>query len=115
MISSLKDYFPHLLAIIFAIFFSVLAIEPVSRDVWVAEAGPVIVIFFLLVGSFKYFRFSNLAYALMAFWLFWHTIGGHYTFAHVPFEWLSLLDDRRNHFDRIGHFSVGFYAFAMAE
>nr|WP_277816548.1 DUF2238 domain-containing protein [Mariprofundus sp. KV] len=33
------------------------------------------------------FRFSNIAYGLMAFWLFWHTIAAHYTFAHVPFEW----------------------------
>ncbi|ATX79405.1 putative membrane protein [Mariprofundus aestuarium] len=111
-----RHYFPHLLAVAFTIFFIVLGINPVSRQVWIAEAVPVVVIFLLLIGSFRLFRFSNLAYGLMAIWLFWHTIGGHYTFAHVPFEWLQLLPgEGRNHFDRIGHFSIGFYAFAMAE
>lgn len=113
---TMKRYFPHTLALIFTIFFLLLGIEPVSRDVWLAEIIPVVVIFLFLVISFQRFQFSHLAYALMACWLFWHTIGGHYTFAHVPFEWLQLLPgDGRNHFDRIGHFSIGFYAFAMAE
>ena len=52
----------------------------------------------------------------MAFWLFWHTIGEHYTFAKVPFDWFNqLIDSERNQLNRIGHFSVRFYAFAMAE
>ena len=52
----------------------------------------------------------------MAVWLFWHTIGGHYTFANVPFDWVTrAFGFERNNFDRIGHFSVGFYAFAFAE
>lgn len=56
---------------VFGVFFAVLAIDPVSRAVWIAE---VIVVFLGLVLSYRYFRFSNTAYALMAFW---HTIGGH--------------------------------------
>jgi len=116
MLRSIKAYLPHLLAITFAIFFILLAIEPVSRQVWLAEVIPVVLIYGFLIATFNRFRFSNTAYLLMAFWLFWHTIGGHYTFAHVPFEWLSQISsDGRNHFDRIGHFSIGFYAFAMAE
>ena len=111
----ISHYFPHTLAIAFTLFFMVMGIDPVSREVWVAEVIPVVLITLFLLLSFRAFRFSNLAYGLMAFWLFWHTIGGHYTFAHVPYEWLSLLGDGRNHFDRIGHFSIGFYAFAMAE
>jgi len=112
----ISHYFPHTLAIAFTLFFVVMGIDPVSREVWVAEVVPVVLIALFLAATFKQFRFSNLAYGLMAFWLFWHTIGGHYTFAHVPFEWLSQISsDGRNHFDRIGHFSIGFYAFAMAE
>ena len=106
--------FPHLLAGLFVLFFIALAIEPVSRQVWVAEVIPVVLIFLALLLTYPLFRFSNLAYSLMAFWLFWHTIGGHYTFANVPFEWLTLADGR-NYFDRVGHFSVGFYAYAFAE
>jgi putative membrane protein len=112
----LRLYFPHLLALIYVVFFIALGIAPVSREVWIAEVIPVVLIFLFLVFSFKRFRFSNLAYALMAIWIFWHTVGGHYTFANVPFQWFSdLIGSERNHFDRIGHFVIGFYAFAMAE
>ena len=48
--------------------------------------------------------------------IYLHTIGGHYTFALVPFDAVTnFFDFSRNHFDRIAHFSVGFYAFAVAE
>lgn len=108
--------FPHWLAIAFSLYFVLLAINPVSRTVWVAEVIPVALVFGLLASTFHRFRFSNTAYALMAFWLFWHTLGGHYTFANVPFDWFNeLIGSERNHFDRIGHFSVGFYAFPAAE
>lgn len=108
--------FPFLLAAVFVIFFALLGIAPASREVWLAEVIPVAAIFLLLVVTFPFFRFSNVSYGLMAFWLFWHTIGGHYTFADVPFDWVTdLFGFERNHFDRIGHFSVGFYAYPIAE
>ncbi len=113
---TLRETFPLWLAAIFVIFFAVLAIDPVSRTVWIAEVIPVVLVFLGLLVSYPYFRFSNTAYALMAVWLFWHTLGGHYTFANVPFDWFNeLIGSERNHFDRVGHFSVGFYAFATAE
>ena len=60
--------------------------------------------------------FSNTAYALMFILPFWHTIGGHYTFERVPFDWFNdFFGFERNMFDRIGHFSVGFYALPIIE
>jgi len=45
-----------------------------------------------------------------------HTIGGHYTFSRVPFDFVSdLFGFERNHYDRLAHFTVGFYAFPIAE
>lgn len=112
----IRRYFPHALAAIFLVMFLWLAIDPVDRRVWVAEVTPVIIVFLVLAFTFNRFRFSNVSYALMAFWLYWHTIGGHYMFANVPFDWFGdLFGAERNHFDRIGHFSVGFYAYPMAE
>ena len=112
----LNRHYPHALAAVFAAFFLVLAINPVSRQVWIAEVIPVVIVFALLVATHRKFRFSNLSYSLMAFWLFWHTVGGHYTFANVPFGWVSdLFGFERNHFDRIGHYSVGFYTYPLAE
>ena len=52
----------------------------------------------------------------MAFWLFWHTVGGYYTFANVPFDFVTnFFDFERNHFDRVGHLVIGFYAYPMVE
>lgn len=108
--------FPETLAAVFVVYFAVLAIDPVSRAVWIAEVIPVVIVFGLLVVTNRRFRFSNIAYGLMAFWLFWHTLGGHYTFANVPFDWFSeLIGSERNHFDRVGHFAVGFYAYPTIE
>lgn len=112
----LKRYYPHTLAAIFLVVFILLGIAPVSRQVWIAEVIPVAAVFLLLVITFPLFRFSNLAYTLMAVWLFWHTVGGHYTFANVPFGFVTdLFGFERNHFDRIGHYSIGFYAYPLAE
>jgi putative membrane protein len=45
-----------------------------------------------------------------------HAIGAHYTFAHVPSQWLSdLLGTSRNMYDRIAHASVGLYAYGIIE
>lgn len=108
--------FPHILGGAFLVFWAVLAVNPVMRDVWWAENIPVMLVFGLLAATFSRFRFSNLAYGFMACWLVLHTIGGHYTFANVPFDFFTdLIGAQRNHFDRLGHYSIGFYAFPIAE
>jgi putative membrane protein len=112
----IKKYYPHFLAFAFALFFVTLAIEPVDRKVWIVEVTPIVIVFLFLVATYKQFRFSNTAYTLMSIWMFWHTVGGHYTFANVPFDFVTnLFGFERNNFDRIGHFVVGFYAYAIAE
>lgn len=91
-------------------------IEPAFMDVWIAEMIPVIAVYLGLLLGYRYFRFSHVAYSLMAIWLAMHTIGAHYTFANVPFDFVSdLFGFERNHFDRIAHFSIGFYAYPMVE
>lgn len=115
-LSSISSRLPHILAAGWLLLFSWSAYEPFSRDVWLAELTPVVMVFLALVLSFRRFRFSNLAYVLMACWLYLHTIGGHYTFANVPFRWVTdTFGFERNHFDRMAHFTVGFYAYPIAE
>jgi len=114
-LNKMKDY-PYILAISFFIFFIVLAITPLDRAVWAVEVIPVVAIFLVLVFTFKKFRFTDLSYSLILFGLVWHTIGAHYTFANVPFDLITnLFDFQRNHYDRIGHFVVGLYAYPIAE
>ena len=112
----LQQRLPHLLAIALSALIVWSGIAPFARDVWIAEIIPILAVFGGLVWLYPRFRFSNTAYLLMGVWLFWHTVGAHYTFANVPFDWFNdLIGSERNQFDRIGHFSVGFYAYAMAE
>lgn len=111
-----KNCLPCLLAIIFILLSLWSAYAPASREVWLAEVIPVIAVFLALAASYSRFRFSNTAYVLMSLWLYMHTIGAHYTFAEVPFDWVNdLIDSERNQFDRVAHFIIGFYAFPMAE
>lgn len=57
-----------------------------------------------------------MSYLMASFLIFMHTAGGHYTFERVPFGFVSdMFGFSRNNFDRLSHFSVGFYAFPVAE
>lgn len=109
--------FPAVLLALYVILFTALAISPLDRQTWFVENITILfIVGALLVMYAVKIRFSNTAYALMSVLIFLHTIGGHYTFEKVPFEWVTnFFNFERNHFDRIAHFSVGFYAFAIAE
>jgi putative membrane protein len=107
---------PHVLLLLYIALFVACAINPYSRDVWIAENIPIVLIVLALTLTYKKFQFSNTAYLLMSVLIFLHTIGGHYSFARVPFGFITnLFGFERNHYDRIAHFSVGLYAFALAE
>ena len=114
--SFFTDYFPHALLGAYLIVFTVCAIEPYDRAVWWAENIPVLVVVGAIIGLSRIHDFSNLSYAFMAVFIILHTIGGHYTFERVPFDWFTeWFGFERNHYDRIAHFSVGFYAYPLAE
>ena len=93
------------------------AIGPYDRATWWAENIPIVMLVGALVVLYlRGVRFTPLAYVLMAVLPYWHTVGGHYTFERVPFGWVSrTFGFERNMYDRIGHFSVGFYAFGILE
>jgi len=102
---------------IYGALFLLLSINPVDRDTWFVENLTVWIILAVIIGLYLgRIRFSRMAYALMFVLIYLHTIGGHWTFELVPFSWVTdFFGFSRNHFDRIAHFSVGFYAFAVAE
>ena len=108
---------PHILLGAYVVVFSVLAIQPYARNVWFAENMAIVPIVTLLVVLWvREVRVSNLAYILMSFLIFIHTVGGHYTFERVPFDLVNrFFGFERNNYDRFGHFSVGLYAFAILE
>jgi putative membrane protein len=112
----MKRRFPLLLLLVYLGLFAFLAVRPFDRAVWWAENLPIMLIVAGLVLTYRWFAFSNTAYALMACLVFLHTIGGHFTFERVPFDWFTdFFGFERNHYDRIAHFTVGFYAYPLAE
>ncbi|MDO8566534.1 MAG: DUF2238 domain-containing protein [bacterium] len=113
----MKKYFPHVLLVAYIIEFIIAGINPYSRAVWYAENGPIVLLVAVIVVLYiRGVRFSNTAYAFMFVLPFLHTIGGHYTFERVPFDWFNnLFGFERNMFDRVGHFAVGLYALPVME
>ncbi len=112
----LRSYFPHLLLALYLGLMVYLGIEPYNRSIWFAENLPVWLVVAGLVVTYPKFQFSNLAYFLMWFFLCYHTIGGHFSFSRVPFDFFNdLIGSERNNFDRVGHFLVGVFAYPIAE
>ena len=116
MKSTHKDIFPKVLLVLYIIIFIALGIHPYSRFDWFMENLPTFVITLILVFTYKKFRFSNFTYFMMFIGIVWHTIGGHYTYERVPFDFINdLFGFARNNYDRFGHFIAGFFALPFAE
>ncbi|HQP68900.1 MAG TPA: DUF2238 domain-containing protein [Clostridiales bacterium] len=112
----MKDKTSHILLGIYIAEFVICGISPYHRGVWWAENIPIMLIVAAVVIISKYFRFSPTAYIMMFFLIFLHTIGGHFTFERVPFGLITdMFGFERNHYDRMAHFTVGFYAYPIAE
>lgn len=107
---------PLVLLIIYVVVFVFLSINPYDRAVWWAENIPILMIVGILAISFRWFQYSALSYVFMSFLIILHTIGGHFSFERVPFDFFNdLFGSTRNNYDRIAHFTVGFYAYPIAE
>ncbi len=113
----MKKYFPLFLLVVYVVEFIVLAIHPYDRAVWKTEnltVLPIVVI--LIILYIRNIRFSNISYFLMSILIYMHTIGGHYTFVLVPFDWFdNFFGFQRNMYDRVAHATVGLYAYPMIE
>jgi putative membrane protein len=109
--------FPLVLFGAYVLLFIALGIHPHDRAVWWAENIPIVMLALTLAIMYvRGIRLSNLGYLFASVLLFMHTVGGYYTFERVPFDWVTkTFGFHRNHYDRVAHFSVGFYAFGIAE
>jgi len=92
-----------------AIFWVVMAIEPVYRFDWFLENLLVGIYAVFLIATYRVFRFSNVSYFLFTIFMTLHLLGAHYTYSESPpGYWLqAAFDLDRNHYDRVVHFSYG--------
>jgi putative membrane protein len=85
---------------------------------WLLENSLAFIFVILLIITYKKHQFSDLSYLLICVYLCLHVYGSKYTYAENPFGyWLQdVFHSKRNHYDRIVHFSFGFLlAYPMRE
>jgi putative membrane protein len=86
------------------------AIKPHDYFTWFLEVLPIFIVAPILAFTYPNFKFTSLAYILLAIHAIILMIGAHYTYAEVPlFNWIrDNFSLSRNHYDRVGHFAQGF-------
>jgi len=84
--------------------------RPYDQLTWWLEIAPGLAGMLVLIATYRRFRLTTLCCTLIAIHISILCVGGHYTYARVPFfDWLRpVFDWQRNHFDRLGHFAQGF-------
>jgi putative membrane protein len=109
MVRANRHYYFVLLSIL-SVVFTWSAIHPADRLTWVLEVAPVVIALPILVFTYRTFVFAPLVYALILVHALILLVGGHYTYAEVPFfNWLrDTYELSRNYYDRVGHFAQGF-------
>ncbi len=96
-----------------SVFFIVLlwsAINPKDGLIWVLEVAPALIGFVLLAITWNRFRLTPLLYLLILLHSIVLMIGGHYTYAEVPFfdAIKPVFGFERNNYDKVGHIMQGF-------
>ncbi len=96
--------------LIFAVVFVWSAIEPKDYFTWFLEVLPAIIGAVLMALTYKSFRLTPMLYILILIHMIILMIGGHYTYAEVPFfdRLGEIMGWSRNNFDKLGHFMQGF-------
>ncbi|MGB5555268.1 MAG: DUF2238 domain-containing protein [Flavobacteriaceae bacterium] len=86
------------------------AIGPKDYFTWFLEVLPAMIGVLVLVFTYRKFKFTDLVYGLILLHGVILMVGGHYTYAEVPFfDWIKeVFDMTRNNYDKVGHLAQGF-------
>jgi putative membrane protein len=100
----------YFLITLFSISLLASIINPKDGFTCFLEVIPAIISFLVLAFTFKKFRFTNFTYTLILLHCIILFIGGHYTYAEVPFfDYIKeIFHQSRNNYDKVGHFAQGF-------
>jgi putative membrane protein len=92
---------------VFAITLVWSGIDPKDRFTWILEVAPAVIALILMAATYHRFRFTPLVYLLILVHCIILMVGGHYTYAEVPF-FDDLFGMTRNNYDKLGHLAQGF-------
>lgn len=98
------------------VFFSVLAwsaYQPSDQLTWFLEVAPALLGLLLIVVTRRRFPLTSLLYMLVLVHSIVLMVGGHFTYAEVPF-FEGLAGSNRNNYDKLGHFMQGFVPAVLA-
>ena len=86
------------------------AVSPHDTFTWFLEVAPIFIAVPIMLATRTRFPLTPLVMGLIAFHALVLCVGGHYTYARVPFGfWIGhVFGFSRNHYDRFGHFVQGF-------
>jgi len=86
------------------------AVHPHDYFTWSLEVFPALIGLCVLAFTYRRFPFTTFVYTLITIHACILFVGGHYTYAEVP--WFNWIRDHfhllRNDYDRVGHFAQGF-------
>ena len=97
----------YLWAIIFLAVLVWSGIDPKDQFIWFLEVSPAMIGGVLLAFTYQSFRLTPLLYFFILLHCIVLMVGGHYTYAEVPF-FDGLFGAERNNYDKVGHFFQGF-------
>ncbi|MGM0630986.1 MAG: DUF2238 domain-containing protein [Pseudomonadota bacterium] len=98
---------------IFAVVLVWSGIHPKDPFTWLLEVAPAVIGAVLLALTYNSFRLTPLLYAFILAHCVVLMVGGHYTYAEVPF-FEGLFGAERNNYDKLGHFFQGFVPALLA-
>jgi len=88
-------------------------INPKDQFTWFLEVSPVMIGGVLLAFTYNSFRLTSILYFFILIHCVVLVVGGHYTYAEVPF-FDGLFGSERNNYDKVGHFFQGFVPALLA-
>jgi len=99
----------QLLLVLYVAFWVAMAIKPVYPYDWWIENILVFATAAAVLGTYRWFRFSEVSYGLLTLFLILHTYSAHYAYTQIPIAWLNELFGRtdRMNFDRLVHLMYG--------
>ncbi|TWX65219.1 DUF2238 domain-containing protein [Colwellia demingiae] len=88
-------------------------ISPKDQFTWFLEVLPALIAGVLLLVTYNSFRLTSMLYFFILLHCIVLMIGGHYTYAEVPF-FDGLFGAERNNYDKVGHLFQGFVPALLA-
>ncbi len=97
-------------AVVLVLLLGMSGLRPHDRLTWVLEVFPIVIVLPVLFLTYRRFPLTTLLYALIFVHAVVLMIGGHHTYARVPFGFAlaRAFGLHRNPYDKIGHFFQGF-------